>query len=99
MTVLMPPVGVFMGKGCYGVFNVFICLVLTYINYLAGIVYAFVITMRNRYADQYEQYEYGVLKAMNPDESILPQDSSAFVGMIGFIVILVLVIIGFLYWA
>jgi len=98
MTILLPPIGVFMGKGMYGIFNVFICLIITYINYIAGIVYAIVITMRNRYADQYEEYEYKILKAMNPSPSLVPTDSTAFVGMIGFIVILIVAICLFLYW-
>ena len=98
MTILMPPVGVFMGKGMYGAFNVFVCLIITYVNYIAGIIYAIVITMHNRYADQYEEYEYNMLKKMNPDPSLIPTDSTAFVGMIGFLVIFVLAICAFLYW-
>ena len=99
MTILMPPVGVFMSKGLYGAFNVFVCLIITYVNYIAGIVYAIVITMRNRYADQYEDYEYIKLKAMNPDPSLIPAtDSTAFAGMIGFTVILTVTICLFLYW-
>lgn len=98
MTVLLPPFGVFLSKGLYGTFNVFICLILTYINYIAGIVYALVITMRNRYADQYEEYEYNVLKANNPDESIIPTDSTAFTGFVASVIILASVLVGFLYW-
>ena len=36
MTVLLPPFGVFLSKGLYGWFNILVCLVLTYINYLGG---------------------------------------------------------------
>jgi len=97
MTILLPPMGVLMGKGLYGFFNIFVCLILTYINYIAGIIYAFVITNRNRYADQYEDYEYNLLKSQNPDTTILPNGSDAFVGMCGFIVIFVLSICLFLY--
>ena len=39
-----------------GGFQYLVCLLLTYVNYLAGIIYAFVITTNNRYADQYEAY-------------------------------------------
>lgn len=58
ITLLIPPVGVFLSKGLYGMFNVIICFVLTYIHIVLGIIYAFVITYRNRYADRYEEMEY-----------------------------------------
>jgi uncharacterized membrane protein YqaE (UPF0057 family) len=58
ITLLIPPVGVFLSKGLYGMFNVFICFILTYIHIILGIVYAFVITYRNRYADRFEEMEY-----------------------------------------
>ncbi len=98
MTVLLPPVGVFMGKGLYGFFNIFICVILTYINYIAGIVYAIVITMNNRYADQYEEKQYKELKARNPDITITDMDSTAFIGMIVFICLVILAILIFLYY-
>jgi uncharacterized membrane protein YqaE (UPF0057 family) len=58
ITLLIPPVGVFLSKGLYGWFNVLICFALTYIHIVLGIIYAFVITFRNRYADRYEEMEY-----------------------------------------
>lgn len=58
ITALIPPVGVFLCKGLFGMFNVIICFVLTYIHLVLGIIYAFVITYRNRYADRYEEMEY-----------------------------------------
>ena len=66
LTVMMPPMGVFCGKGIYGWFNIIVCTILTYINFFVGIVYAFVITMRNRYADQYEEQEYAEAIINNP---------------------------------
>ena len=67
MTVLIPPFGVFLSKGLYGWFNILICIIITYVNYLAGIIYAFVITNRNRYADQYENHELAIALSKNPD--------------------------------
>lgn len=98
MTVLLPPVGVFMGKGLYGFFNIFVCLIITYINYIAGIVYAIVITMNNRYADQYEEKQYKELKERNPDVILPDMDSTAFIGMIVFISLVILAILVFLYY-
>jgi len=98
MTLLLPPVGVFMSKGLYGFFSIFVCVILTYINYVAGIVYAIVVTMNNRYADQYEEKQYKELKLRNPDITIADMDSTAFIGMIGFFALLFLAILIFLYY-
>ena len=86
MTVLMPPFGVFLSKGVYGWFNILVCVILTYINYLLGIVYAFVITMRNRYADQYEDNEMIQALSANPPEEATA-DVNALIGSIGFTII------------
>jgi uncharacterized membrane protein YqaE (UPF0057 family) len=87
MTVLMPPFGVFLSKGVYGWFNILVCIVLTYMNYLLGIVYAFVITMRNRYADQYEDQQMIKALAANPPEQQIA-DINALIGTVGFVVII-----------
>jgi len=57
ITLFIPPLGVFINKGLYGWFNVLLCFLLTYIHFILGAVYAFVITFRNRYADRYERVE------------------------------------------
>lgn len=98
LTVLLPPVGVFMGKGVYGFFSIFVCVILTYINYVAGIVYAIVVTLNNRYADQYEEKQYKDLKLRNPDVTLQDMDSTAFIGMIVFFSLLFLAIMIFLYY-
>ena len=87
MTVLMPPFGVFLSKGVYGWFNILVCIVLTYMNYLLGIVYAFVITMRNRYADQYEDNQMIKALAANPPAQQIA-DINALIGTVGFVVII-----------
>ena len=87
MTILMPPAGVFLSKGIYGWFNIIVCIVITYINFIAGIIYAFVITMRNRYADQYEDNAYiSAIKANPLTESTA--DLNALFSTIGFTLII-----------
>jgi uncharacterized membrane protein YqaE (UPF0057 family) len=88
MTIMMPPFGVFLSKGVYGWFNIIVCTVLTYINFLLGIVYAFVITMRNRYADQYEDNAIIQALAKNPPEEA-KADINALIGSIGFSVVII----------
>lgn len=87
MTVLMPPFGVFLSKGLYGWFNILVCIVLTYINYIVGIIYAFVITMRNRYADQYEDQEMRKALAANPPQQ-QSADANALFGTLVFVTII-----------
>jgi uncharacterized membrane protein YqaE (UPF0057 family) len=87
MTVMMPPFGVFLSKGIYGWFNILVCCILTYIHYLVGIIYAIVITMRNRYADQYEDKQMEIAMANNPPKEV-QADINALVGSIVFILII-----------
>jgi uncharacterized membrane protein YqaE (UPF0057 family) len=96
MTVLMPPFGVMLSKGVYGWFSICICMLLTYIHYLAGIIYAFVITARNRYADQYEDLVYK--QAMDKQDPVnnTPIDNSALISVVGFFIVLALTIYLFL---
>ena len=92
LTVLMPPFGVLLSKGLYGWFNVLICMIITYINFVGGIVYAFVITSRNRYADQYEAYQLKKDLDNNP-ESEATADVYALVSSVSFVLLLAIVIV------
>jgi len=42
-TILCPPIGVFMDMGATGWFNIFICMILTMLFYVPGLLYALVI--------------------------------------------------------
>jgi len=64
VTLVLPPVGVFLGKGLFGWFNILVCLLLCYVNYAAGIIYAFLVTADNRYADRYERVDIKRLRDM-----------------------------------
>ena len=90
MNVLMPPFGIMLSKGMYGWFSILVCVLLTYISYLAGIIYAFVITTHNRYADQYEQYQMKKF-TQEYDQKEVDEDINAFISSIGFIIIILLV--------
>ena len=57
LTILTPPVGVFMGKGLRGWVTIILSLIICSINYPLGIIYAFIVTAKNRYADRYEKME------------------------------------------
>ena len=57
LTVMIPPLGVFLSKGIMGWFNILLCFILTYISFPLGVIYALVVTYKNRYADLYEKTE------------------------------------------
>ena len=90
INVFLPPLGIMLSKGIYGWFTILCCILITYVNYLAGIVFAFIITSRNRYADQYEQYQIVQFEKENPPEEA-DEDISAFVSSIGFIIVLAII--------
>jgi uncharacterized membrane protein YqaE (UPF0057 family) len=91
----MPPFGIMLSKGMYGWFSILVCVLLTYMHYLAGIIYAFVITMHNRYADQYEQYQIKKFEQEYNQEEV-DQDLNAFFSSLAFIVILIMVFVLFI---
>ena len=75
----------------YGWFSILVCLLLTYVNYLAGIIYTFVVTTNNRYADQYEAHELSKYNKEHTDIDIDDKDVGAFYSTIGFVVIIGLI--------
>jgi uncharacterized membrane protein YqaE (UPF0057 family) len=93
MTVIMPPFGILLSKGLYGWFSIIVCIIITYVNYLAGIVYAFVLTTRNRYADQYELKSLKDSLAEKDNQTLTEAviDSGALLGTCGFIILLGLI--------
>ena len=93
MTVLMPPFGIFLHKGMYGWFSIGVCMLITYMSWIGGIIYAFVICVRNRYADQYEDRE--IIKALKDnldDKGNINTEMSAFWSMLIFFGTILLVL-------
>jgi len=98
ITVLMPPFGILVSKGLYGWFSIIVCILITYVNFMAGIIYALVITARNRYADQYEAYELTIALGDSNNESLQKtfSDTSALLGTCGFVILFISVMFFFL---
>jgi uncharacterized membrane protein YqaE (UPF0057 family) len=100
ITIITPPVGVFMAKGVKGWMNILICLILCYIHYVIGILYAFVITFKNKYADRYEKVQEQKMAQIKAEQEAAGQGtitdyayivgSIIFVGAILFVILLVL---------
>lgn len=99
ITLILPPVGVFMGKGMFGWFNIIVCLALCYVNYVAGIIYAFLVTADNRYADRYERVDVARVRAMQNEVRTDEEEKNSRYALLGttmFILLLLASIIGFL---
>lgn len=99
ITLVLPPVGVFMGKGLFGWFNILVCLALCYVNYVAGIIYAFLVTADNRYADRFERVDVNRVHDMQTKVRTDEEEKNsryALLGTMMFILIMIITIIGFL---
>jgi uncharacterized membrane protein YqaE (UPF0057 family) len=99
ITLILPPVGIFMGKGLFGWFNILVCLILCYVNYVAGIIYAFLVTMDNRYADRFERIDVKRVHEMQNEVRTDEEEKNsrhALLGSTMFILIFITIIIGFL---
>ena len=94
LTILTPPVGVFMGKGLRGWFSLVLSLLICTINYPLGILYAFIVTSKNRYADRYEKMDkfrvWKVREEIRKEGKSTPKDLSFFFGVALMIFILAL---------
>lgn len=54
ITILVPPVGIFLSKGLNGWPSIIISCILCFYHMFPGIIYSLVVTYSNRYADRYE---------------------------------------------
>ena len=82
-----------------GWFNILICLILTYINYLLGIIYAVLITADNRYADRFEREDIKrVRRLQNRDSNDYSEakKSTALFGAIAYIMLFMGIIFKFI---
>lgn len=85
ITLITPPVGVFMAKGLRGWFSVLLCMILCYFHYVIGIVYAFVIANTSKYGDMYEQHEINriskIKKDVKKEDDGTPNDLALYAGV------------------
>lgn len=94
ITILLPPMGVFMSKGLSGWPSIGICSVLTLFHMFPGIIYAFIVTYDNRYADRYQQKELERIEKAKKERGVNADSAKySFVGL----VISVSLLLGFIY--
>lgn len=55
ITIIMPPIGIFMSKGLYGWVNILLSIMLMYISYPVGIIYGMIISFNSYYSEYYQE--------------------------------------------
>ena len=97
ITIITPPIGIFLSKGIKGWFSLVLCMILCYFHYIVGIVYAFVVTHNNRYADRYEEKEIEriarIKEEVKKEGDETPMDAIFYFGF----VISVIIFVGLIY--
>lgn len=70
VTMLVPPLGIFMSKGIMGWVNILISLGLMYFNYFIAIAYAILITHNSYYSDFYHETQEKIYNDLIEEEKI-----------------------------
>jgi len=55
MTLMLPPMGIFLSRGISGWYNIIICGLLCFIKYFPGLVYALIIMQSAPYSKRYQE--------------------------------------------
>ena len=77
ITLLVPPIGIFMSKGISGWINIVLSIGLMYINYFLGIAYGVLITFNSFYSDFYQQKEEQNYREIIENENIDEKSNNA----------------------
>lgn len=62
ITLIIPPMGIFMSKGLAGWPSLLICSILCFVNFFIGVIYAFIVTFNNKYSDRYQQKQLQLIE-------------------------------------
>lgn len=96
ITILAPPIGIFLSKGLHGWVNILLSIIFCYINYILGIIYSLVIIQYNQYADLYlykEQQDIVKFKKELLEEGINIDERRNNIKVILIIIVLLAIII------
>ncbi len=66
MTIMIPPVGIFLARGVCAWYNIIICSALCLLNYFPGLIYAFIVMHNAPYATRYQKMKKEKLERANP---------------------------------
>jgi uncharacterized membrane protein YqaE (UPF0057 family) len=57
LTIMVPPVGVFLARGISGWYNILLCAFFCLFKYIPGVLYAFIVIHNARYSNLYHQFK------------------------------------------
>ena len=69
ITLMLPPMGVFLSRGISAWFNIVICGLLCFIKYFPGLIYALVIIQNAPYAERYKKMKREKLAKKHPKKT------------------------------
>jgi uncharacterized membrane protein YqaE (UPF0057 family) len=93
ITIMIPPMGIFLSRGITACVNIIICAFLCMINYYPGLIYAFIVIQTAPYANHYANMKRDRLrKAKN--EAGSPEESADAGPLFFFGLTMVLVLVG-----
>lgn len=69
ITIMIPPMGVFLARGISAWFNLLICAILSFVNYFPGLIYALIVIQNAPYANRYQEMKREKLKKEKESQS------------------------------
>lgn len=70
MTLMLPPMGVFLSRGISAWFNILLCGLLCFIKYFPGLIYAIIIIQKAPYAERYKEMKRAKLAKKKPQKPL-----------------------------
>ena len=70
ITLMLPPMGVFLSRGISSWFNILICGLLCFIKYFPGLIYALVIIQNAPYSERYKKMKREKLAKKRPKKKV-----------------------------
>ena len=70
MTLMLPPMGVFLSRGISAWFNILLCGLLCFIKYFPGLIYAIIIIQKAPYAERYKEMKRAKLAKKKPKKPV-----------------------------
>ena len=77
MTIMIPPMGVFLARGLSAWYNIIICAFLSLIYYFPGLIYALIVIQSAPYANKYQEMKRNKLKNAKEENGQTVEDTEA----------------------
>jgi uncharacterized membrane protein YqaE (UPF0057 family) len=91
ITIMIPPMGLFLARGISAWFNLLVCAILSFVHYFPGLIYALIVIQSAPYANRYQEMKREKLK--KEKEALGPDSQKELTPMVIFGLTLLLIII------